>query len=214
MHKYFIFLCLGVFIFGFDTTSYAMDVDLDETRLGVKLMDAAYLGDIKKVEALLDQGVPIDVKTSSGFTPLMTAAIQGQEKVCKLLIAKKASIDAKDFSGRTPLVWAALNNHDRICKLVIDAMLTPIKQNQSAIIALLGIKKFRNVDYLRLIGREIIQLIARPAYMHSKQKLVEHINSIQPLPRDQSDRAIMMKVAHEKKLLLNYAKKQLNLRVL
>lgn len=197
-------------------------------KLKRQLIDAAKSGNITQVEVLLNQGAPVDTKAKGCRTPLYYAATNNHLFTCKLLIEKKATIDAKNVYGATPLMNAAAHNQERACKLLIQhnasinatenngkTILTvaslyrsertcrvlidaKIKQTQAVAIVLLGIKKFRNPYILKLIGREIMQLIARQAHVLLEQQLIKELNSNDCYAQQQK--------------LIHYAKQQLLLR--
>lgn len=179
MNKVIKFLCLSTLMIG--SASFAMDhgavalgydtIAINNINQGAELRRAARGGNLPKVKALLAAGVPAD------------------------------AIDP--FYAWYPINLAAWNNHEEICKLLIDAQLKPIKQikqNKNAVIALLGMKKYRRARCMDLIDREVIQIIARQIYepvsdAQQIQQLFCQINSI-------SNQKI-------KEKLLDYAQEQL-----
>ena len=71
----------------------------------VSLHTAAYVGDLQRVEKLIDGGANVDAKDQKGQTALHYAAKAGQTAVARLLIAHGADVNAGD--DWTPLVEAA-----------------------------------------------------------------------------------------------------------
>jgi ankyrin repeat protein len=173
---------------------------------GRMLWISANSGCLAEVRELLDAGVPVDSKDKDGCTALTNAAMNGHIEVCQLLIDRNAQLDAKDNHGDIPLVrvsfgWSVF--FEKTCYLLLDAMLKPIEQKQSAVIALLGMKKFGKVACLKDLDRHIIQSIARDMYepvMQEKQKLFAQINAM-------ADHYLYQK--DMKRELLEYAQKQL-----
>jgi hypothetical protein len=171
INKFNIFLCLNAFIIS--SASLGMDVNnnnngaIDPTAAGELLCKAAQEGDLKLIEDLLDAGVPVDGK-SKNITPLRLAIIYGNRKTCALLIANGANLHLVNGLGETPLQLAAqmawIDFRIEICHQIIDALLKSIKQNQSAAIALLAIKKFNKALCMNPIDRNVIQAIARHVY--------------------------------------------------
>jgi ankyrin repeat protein len=84
--------------------------------------DAAKTGDKAKVEALLSQGVDVNVKDSYGATPLHWAAYQGHKDVVKLLLAKGADVNAESEDGTIPLELATDNDHKGVIELLLAAL--------------------------------------------------------------------------------------------
>jgi ankyrin repeat protein len=68
---------------------------------------AVCVGDLPRVESLLDQGVDINIQDEMGWTPLFWAATMGQQEVGEWLVSHGAQVDTKANSGWTPL-WQAV----------------------------------------------------------------------------------------------------------
>jgi ankyrin repeat protein len=76
----------------------------------------ALLGRTDVVGALLDDGMPVDTRGWSNFTPLDQAAMHGRTETVRLLIDRGANLHdtAFDADGPTPLdcaLWGLRNNH-------------------------------------------------------------------------------------------------------
>jgi hypothetical protein len=76
----------------------------------------ALLGRADVVRALLDDGMAVDTRGWSNFTPLDQAAMHGRTHVVRLLIERGADLHDKAFDaeGPTPLdcaLWGLQNNH-------------------------------------------------------------------------------------------------------
>lgn len=56
-----------------------------------------------QVERLLDRGVPVNVRDSSGNTILIIASQNGHKRVAKCALRRGADINAKNYKGNTPL---------------------------------------------------------------------------------------------------------------
>lgn len=68
--------------------------------------DAAMEGDSVKVQAELDKGVNVNLKSEWLDTPLHIAVQIGHEILVKFLISKGATVNSKNKDGRTPLDYA------------------------------------------------------------------------------------------------------------
>ena len=84
---------------------------------GVSLHAVAYVGDLQRVERLLDGGANVDAEDRKGQTALHYAAKAGQIAVAKLLIAHGADVNAGD--DWPPLVEAAYCSKE-IVELLLD----------------------------------------------------------------------------------------------
>jgi ankyrin repeat protein len=101
-----------------------------QKRRNVALTEAARMGDVKAVEAALDDGADVNTRDADGITPLMHAARGDRPEIAKpsmtdhpevveLLIKRGADINAKTDSGFVALFWAARYGHDRVTKVLI-----------------------------------------------------------------------------------------------
>jgi len=74
-----------------------------KTREGLSCINiAAWRGDEKMVQLLLNQGAEIDDKTKWGETPLHHAVTFGHAKVCETLLKAGANAHSEDRLNRTP----------------------------------------------------------------------------------------------------------------
>ena len=90
--------------------------------LGHPILDAAALGDGRKIQALLLKDASlVDKADERGGTPLLWAACMDHEDVCRILIEHKAAVDAVDRSTMTPLHWAARPGSPAAARLLIAA---------------------------------------------------------------------------------------------
>jgi len=159
-------LCLNALLMA--SASPAMDLN----TLGIKLRAAASGGNLERVKELLDAGAPVDAKNNNGLTALIYAAAADEAEVCQLLIEHNAQIDAENNDGSIALAWSGCQE---VRTVFVDAMLKRIKDNSVAI-ALLGMRKFRNVACMSPIDYNVIRSIARQISVIRKQKLFEQIN--------------------------------------
>lgn len=147
--------------------------------LAVKLCVAAREGDLERVQKFISAGADINQRINHGqHTALMFASGNGHQEVCQLLIERNAQVNRISKLGFSPLMIAAGYGHKEICQLLVDAMLKPIKQNQAAAIALLGMKKFRRAACMSPIDNNVIVLIAHQLLDQVKQSLFLQINKI------------------------------------
>ena len=66
---------------------------------------ATFFGDLKKVKALLDKRIKINVAGELGWTPLHIAAIRGHNEIYHALLDAGADQFATDISGQTPVSY-------------------------------------------------------------------------------------------------------------
>jgi hypothetical protein len=89
------------------------------------LYDAAYEGNIKKVEVLLNNGIDVNVKGGGGLlndsNALDAASHMGHTDIVKLLLDRGANVNAAHGNmGWTPLSSAAWRGHTDVIKLLIE----------------------------------------------------------------------------------------------
>ena len=81
---------------------------------------AAYMGDLGRMKALVEQGADINAKDEFGWTPLYWAASTGQAEAAEFLVAKGADVQAKTKDEATPLHQAASAGEVRLVELLIS----------------------------------------------------------------------------------------------
>ena len=89
------------------------------TAKDTALLSAAKGGKLVQVQALLAEGVAVDVYDEFGCTALFWAAANNHAGIVELLIEKKAYLEAGTGIAGTPLSRAAYDGHLKIVKLLI-----------------------------------------------------------------------------------------------
>lgn len=91
---------------------------LEETEAN-RLHIAARMGDIAKLNALIEEGAMIDHKDASGNTALHYSVKSGFRNVVEFLINRHAKVNASGEEGKTSLHHAAQHAHQRVAQLLI-----------------------------------------------------------------------------------------------
>lgn len=88
---------------------------------------AAYVGDIRLIEALLDRGADIDAPAAGVFlSPPIVQAILGRRlEALERLVARGANVNARLDDGSTPLHEAALQGQDQMVRALVRAGADP-----------------------------------------------------------------------------------------
>jgi hypothetical protein len=73
---------------------------------GARMIGLANDGDKKGIEALLKDGVDVNVRDWDELTALIPAASSGHLEICKLLVKEGIDVNAKDKDGITALMEA------------------------------------------------------------------------------------------------------------
>ena len=85
------------------------------------LMQAAWKGDGKEIQAFLYAGVDVNVKDITGATALIWAASAGHVEIVQLLMDAGADLNAKDSRGRTALMRAEAKGWTEMGELLGNA---------------------------------------------------------------------------------------------
>jgi hypothetical protein len=91
--------------------------------------EAAFVGNLNRVRALLNQGVPVNTRDAHGWTPLHWAAKRGQLNVVHELLRRGARVNSRSNYGRTPLHIAAIYGPSRVVHELLKAGANPEYKN-------------------------------------------------------------------------------------
>lgn len=83
------------------------------------LVNAAYDGDLKRVQALVAQGASLKSVSDTGTTALMAAAWVGHQELVSWLLGRGAVVDAQNNDGFDALMYAVWNNHVEVARLLV-----------------------------------------------------------------------------------------------
>ena len=87
--------------------------------------NAAQNGNLNRVKALLNQGVPVNSRNEHGYTPLHNAAYSGNLNIVQELLKRGAHVNPRARSGMTPLYLAAFWNNPHVVHALIRAGANP-----------------------------------------------------------------------------------------
>ncbi len=85
----------------------------------IKLLDAAWVGDVDSVRQHIAAGTDLDSRGEDGGTSLHAVAARGNTEVAMLLIDAGADVNAKKADGGTPLHSAAFFCHEKIVRALL-----------------------------------------------------------------------------------------------
>jgi len=90
-------------------------------EMGVSpLTQAAYVGQLSVVKALLDKGADVGAANHEGINAVIAASSEGFDDVLSLLLeTKKADVNSKDKDGTNALMAASVRGH----KAIVDRLL-------------------------------------------------------------------------------------------
>jgi ankyrin repeat protein len=86
---------------------------------GARLIGAASDGDKKAIQALLKEGVDVNVRDWDDLTALIPAASSGLLEICKLLVKEGIDVNAKDKDGITALMEASIMGHNKVVEFLL-----------------------------------------------------------------------------------------------
>ncbi|GAB4221645.1 MAG: hypothetical protein Kow009_12260 [Spirochaetales bacterium] len=97
----------------FEMARLLIDAKADVNKLSVDrgsspLMEAVAQGDLSLVEALIEQGADLDLRSKNGQTALMLAIGEGKGEIARLLLQKGADTSPVDALGMTAKKYAEL----------------------------------------------------------------------------------------------------------
>ena len=99
----------------------APELDDREIEALNAVFDLAREGRAEELEALLDQGLPVNLTNAKGDTLLILAAYREQPDVVHALLQRGADLDRLNDRGQTALVSAVFRNNALITRMLIDA---------------------------------------------------------------------------------------------
>ncbi|MCW1430286.1 ankyrin repeat domain-containing protein [Novosphingobium sp. JCM 18896] len=127
-------------------------------RIQDLLFDAARLGRVDVLPALLRAGADIDARDRAGYTPLILASYHGHEHATAMLLATGAQVDRPDAArGNTALMGVAFKGHGGIAARLLAAGAEPNRTNHAGQTALMMAALFGRsaiVDQLLMHGAD------------------------------------------------------------
>lgn len=110
----------------------ARDADADDADQDghTPLIEAAWRGYPRIVDALVNVGAKLDARDGSGKDAISWAAINGHTRVIEKLAAAGAAMDIPDADGFTPLMRAAWNGHEGVVRVLMAAGADPNRRNR------------------------------------------------------------------------------------
>ncbi|MCE7798728.1 ankyrin repeat domain-containing protein [Sphingobium sufflavum] len=127
-------------------------------RIQELLFDAARLGRVDVIPALLHAGANISGYDQKGYTALILASYGGQAEATELLLHHGASVDQPDeIRGNTALMGVSFKGYTEIAKMLLGAGADPHAKNRAEQTALMMAAMFGHsaiVDLLLAAGAQ------------------------------------------------------------
>ncbi|XP_076808592.1 ankyrin repeat and SAM domain-containing protein 6-like [Clavelina lepadiformis] len=96
-----------------------MDTSLSVSQIH-SLLAAVEIGELSKVQMLLEQGISVETTDVDGNSLLHIAAANGHEDIVRLLSIKGASLDRPNLYGWTPLMQASRHGYEKVVKHLLN----------------------------------------------------------------------------------------------
>jgi len=116
-----------------------------------RLHEAASLGDLDAIDALLASGLPIDACDSDGRTPLMRAVRARHTEAVRTLVSAGADLDQRDNRLDNPFLYAGAEGLLDILRIVNEAGADPTITNRYGGVALIPACERGHVEVVRYL---------------------------------------------------------------
>ena len=116
------------------------------------LMRAALIGHTNAVSAILDRGLDVNSRDSSGHTPLMEAVFGGHIDTVKELLKSGADVNSQDNDGWTALMEAAAKGRADVVRTLLGHGADARVKNKNGWTALKSTAKC-NTEVTRLLRK-------------------------------------------------------------
>lgn len=91
-----------------------------QEAIGNQLMQAAEMGDVDTVRAVIARGVDPNARVEGGATPLMPAAAMGFGEIVEILLNAGADVNARNDFGASSLTFASGNRRSSIVQTLLE----------------------------------------------------------------------------------------------
>lgn len=118
---------------------------------GAPLVEAAQRGDLARVRALLDAGIPIGQRDARGRTAVLAATDGNHLPVVRLLIARGADVNTQDDQRDSAFLLAGARGHAAIVRATLDAGADLASTNRYGGTALIPACHYGHVETVRLL---------------------------------------------------------------
>src|SRR5690606_18612368 len=96
------------------------EVDRQALAMVHEAFDHARAGASEALEALLERGVPVDVRNGNGDSLLMLAAYHGHPTTTRLLLQRGANPELRNLRNQTPLQGVAFQGNLEVAELLLS----------------------------------------------------------------------------------------------
>ncbi len=95
------------------------DLDDETLAFAARVFDMARHGEARDLAALLDGGLPVDLRNDKGDTLLMLASYNGNAAVVEALLKRGADPDHRNDRGQLPLAGVAFKGDLAVTRLLV-----------------------------------------------------------------------------------------------
>ncbi|MGH3383236.1 MAG: ankyrin repeat domain-containing protein [Nocardioidaceae bacterium] len=101
------------------------DLAARAVELAQDMLDLARHGRTDRLVQLVDAGIPVNMRDSSGNSLLMLAAYHGHAETVSALVARGADVDQLNDRGQSPLAGVVFKGEDAVVRVLLDAGADP-----------------------------------------------------------------------------------------
>jgi ankyrin repeat protein len=94
-------------------------------ELAHQMFDLARAGDVDRLEAYVEAGVPVDLTDAGGNTLLMLAAYHGRARAVTMLARLGGDVNRLNDRGQSPLAGAVFKGEDEVVAALLAAGADP-----------------------------------------------------------------------------------------
>ncbi len=139
-------------------------------KIKVYLLRAAKEGDIKIVNAIIDNRFNLNVADRKGYTPLILAAYHGHKEIVDLLLQSGANPCQKDKRGNTALMGAIFKGEISIGRQLIAANCQDTQNNAGQTPAMYA-ALFQRLEFLALLKQSGADFSAKDRFGNDVEAL-------------------------------------------
>ena len=143
----------------------------------------ARTGDAAALAALVDRGVPVDIRNHNGDSLLMLASYHGHLHAARVLLARGAEAGRANDRGQTPLAGAAFRGDVDMVRLLLDHGADVDGAGRDAKTPLMFAAMFDRADVVTLLLERGASPTRRDASGTSAHDLAERMGALAALAR-------------------------------
>ena len=122
----------------------------DHNDLFELLEEVVYKNDLELFNAMLEDGMDVNMQNKYGWTPLHIAIRRDRREMVEKLLEKGADINKVDGVGWTPLMEAIMDDKPELCEYLVNKGADKSIANQRGATAAMLVQKFGRTSMMHL----------------------------------------------------------------